>query len=635
MPSQFTWIAFLAPIFSLVCWPVVRSKRTFISLIPTAVLLGYFLWQAFNLPALEPVKAINFMHQNQQFEWTLQLVLSTLPLFLAALSCFISLLIQLFSFRYLDKDQPFGYYFFLINLFTAAMSWLFLAGNLFTLMMGWELVGICSYLLVQFWYQSERPVQAGFRVVMINKLGDISLLCGLGLLFSFGLGGMIFNRLQVPEGADVFFQSTTGTILCLFLVTAALVKSAQFPFNLWLKEAMEGPTSVSALLHSATMVVAGLWLLVQLSPMFGENVRHFLLIFGCISLIVSSIAAAFSSHFKFILAFSTLSQLALLTLAIGLGKTDEASVHIITHAFFKSSLFLTCGLVMHWAHHLGFHGVESQYLPTLKGYLRHKAWIRFPFILSAAALAGVPLSSGYISKEALVPDVFHAGTDFWLWMAYVSMQIGILATAFYSFRLVWWLCLVDEDQPVVKEKIGLIFGIPIVLLSLGAGFWLVGPNPFSSDGWLLPWLEMVGHTVHFDIGFMVLGGLAGWFSIRKGKWELASKPSWLSFTFIQLKPQVLAFSALWKLLLRFSTMATTAEQRLIERPIDLVSKGTVVGGHFFAFADRKVVDGAVMMLASLARWIGAGLWHNSRNHPQYVVYFVVVVLGLISWLLLF
>lgn len=635
MPSQFTWIAFLAPLLSLVDWPVVRTKRTFLSLIPTALLLGYFLWQSFNLPALEPVKSIFWLHQNQQFDWALKLVLSPLPLSLAVLSCFISLLIQLFSFRYLDKSQPFGYYFFLMNLFTAAMSWLFLAGNLFTLMMGWELVGVCSYLLVQFWYQSDRPVQAGFRVLMINKLGDIALLCGLGLLFSFGLGGMVFNQLQVPDGANVFFNSPTGIVLCLFLVVAALVKSAQFPFNLWLKEAMEGPTSVSALLHSATMVVAGLWLLIQLSPMFGETVQHILIAVGCISLVVSSIAAVFSNHFKIILAFSTLAQLALLTISIGLGKTSEASVHILTHAFFKASLFLTCGLVMHWAQHQDLLGMNGQFLPNLKGYLRRNPWIRYSFILSAAALAGFPFTSGFISKEALLPDVFHGTTDPWLWIAYASMQIGIMATAFYSFRLVWWLCFLHEDQPVAKEKIGLVFGIPIVLLSLGAGFWVVGPNPFSSNGWLLSWLAMNGNTVHLDFGFVVLGGLAGWFSIRKGSWEITWKPTWLDFSFIQLKPQIAGFQALWKLLLRFSTLATSAEQKLIERPIDLASKVTVIGGHFFAFADRKVVDGAVMTLASLARWIGTGLWYNSRNQPQYVVYFVVVALGLIAWLLLF
>ena len=614
---------FLLPCFNLLAWLILRISKTVFFLLPGLVLFG-------GCVLLLADNQVNGFWQLPTFlpGFDIVLQLDGLRLWLSVVSTGIAFLTHAYSFHYLSGKQHFGYYSTLFSIFTAAMVWFFLAGNLFTLILGWEVVGICSYLLVQFWFESPMPVQAGLKVALINKLGDVALVAGAGLLVSFGFQGVVGDQIVFIPGSEVFFSSKTGTVLCLFLALAAFVKSAQFPFNLWLREAMQGPTSVSALLHSATMVVAGVWLLFQLSPAFSVPVLVVLVVVGSITLIVSNIAALFSNHFKVMLAFSTMAQLGLMVVCIGLQNEKAAVLHITTHAFFKASLFLACGLVIRLAHFAGLHGTEEQYFPNLKGYLRNQTWVRFAFLFSAAALAGWPLTSGFISKEAMVPDVFSCQVSPLYWFGFVVIQISICLTAIYVTRMCMWLCF-GEVQQAPPSSPTPWFSIPIVLLAFGSGFWLIGLNPFSTQGWLLRFWGFEGRLLHPDVAMLLLGTWLGWRSLKNGEWHFSLRFKALQDQLVSLSAQNSAYGFMWKQLVAVSKMAVSLERNALNRPLNIGAKGMVVVGYFSAFVDKNFVDGFVSAAAGASRAIGHFFWEESGNKPQYAVFFVGLFLALL------
>jgi NADH-quinone oxidoreductase subunit L len=567
------------------------------------------------------------------FSADLVLNLNSRVLFLAILNSFITFLIQVYSFSYLAKNENFGLYNTLISMFSAAMVWLFLAGNLFTLLLGWEWVGLVSYLLVQFWNVKERAIQAGLRVLLINKLGDIALISGLGLMVSFGLGPVLFQETVFPTGSEIFFHSKTGNVVCLFLVLAALVKSAQFPFNIWLKEAMEGPTAVSALLHSATMVVAGVWLLIQLSPILSDDVLWFLVVTGGFTMLMANWMAITSSHLKNVMAFSTMAQLGLMTLAIGLGKFDGALLHLVSHAFFKSSLFLVCGILMIQLSKAGFSGMETQYLANLKGILKNRPILKIPFLFSLAALSGWPLTAGFISKESIMPHVFSGTANFKDVFGFIILQLGILGTALYVTRIAIVICFKSVEKNEFSHKVSNLLSIPVLVLSFGAGFWLFGYNPFSNAGWLSNLLGTESHFVMPDFFALALGTFLGYRLSKSTDWSEIPVSKGLIGLFLELKPQVLLLQSGWKYLLQFGRFVSKVDQKVIDRTLDGGSKVVVIGGHFTNFADRKLIDGLISGFVLFIKFIGENLWEQTRKATQSVTFFIIFVLFLIIYFL--
>ena len=610
------------PLLGPLLWILLKGKRSWIFPVPTLLLLGCLMQMAFQITSPE-VWEIPMGLAGHLATVAISLKADPVTLSFAALTAFISVLIQLYSFSYLSGKQHFGFYFATLSIFTGAMCWLLLANNLFTIFLGWEVVGICSYLLVQFWFESERPLQAALRVILVNKLGDLALISFLGLLVSYGLENFVFQSLSVPQGSEVFFMSDTGTVITVFLLLAACIKSAQFPFSVWLREAMEGPTSVSALLHSATMVIAGVWVLALLSPLLGTGAQTILIVLGSITLLIGNISAVFANHFKPVLAFSTIGQLGLLMVALGLKNPEGAQLHIFTHAFFKSALFLLCGWVIHLAHVPGYHGTDAQYLPNLRAYLKQNPLLRLATLVCLASLAGVPLTAGFISKEALVPDVWNTNPTGLIWWAWVSIQVGIGLTSFYCIRLGIWLCF-GSNPEIGHQKTPSLIWFPVVILAIASGFWLLGPNPLSSQGWLNTWWHRSGNMVHADVVMLLAGSILGWLSLRKNIWFLMP-PNVVQQSLVNTTLQIKTIQISWLALEKISKQAIRFESQILDRGLDISSKLVVVAGHCIAFADRKILDELILLVAGIVRWLGSFLWSQSRSRPQAAMYFIGIL----------
>jgi NADH-quinone oxidoreductase subunit L len=621
-------VLLLTLVIPLGVWIKSPGKANALAIFPSflSTVLWFYLLISKDFNLFEPT--ISFLYSKNAFDFLIHFSLNSRTVLLVGMSSFIALLIQLYSLAYLDKNENHGLFHFLISLFGLAMNGLFLAGNLFSLFIFWELVGLFSYLLVQFWYQKEKAIQAGIKVFLINKMGDIALLSGLGLLLSFGLGSLVVSQSHIPDGAEIFFHSRIGSLLVSFFVLSALVKSAQFPFGIWLKEAMQGPTSVSALLHSATMVVAGLWLLIQLSPALGLEVQWILMLFGGITFLLFNLLAIFSNHLKNTLAFSTLAQLGMMTLAIGTGKMDGALLHLVAHAFFKAGLFLVCGWLMHQAAEMGEKDENQQYIPNLQGLLSQTPLLKWSFLLCLASLAGWPLTSGFISKESLFPHFSYENADWAELVGFLVFQIGIFMTAFYTFRMGVFLAFSSPNQYNFKPHSTILFGFPIAILALFSGFWIFGLNPFSSQGWLAECLGISGQNLFPDVFMLLLGSLFAWNFARKKTWPILSGSKILQSQGLELKFLQSGISGCWKMLMAVSKGLALAEKNVLDYPLNLGSKIFVVGGYFVAFADRFLLDGLINLLAKFTQNAGSFFWVQAKRNPQYTVFFVSLVLAI-------
>lgn len=624
-PLSVFWL-FLLPVFNIGLWMLFPQKRQVWGVLPAVFLFGFWLYLL--LFSQEP----GFSFQEKWiFSDDFRLGLSFLPdsrrIFLAWLSSFLTLLIQVYSLAWLPKSSRWGLYQLLLTTFCLAMNGLFMAGNLFTLLIFWELVGLTSYLLVQFWFEKNNPARAGLRVFLVNKLGDLALISGIGLLVSFGMGGMVSDNLGIPGGAVRFFQSPAGSVLTGFLVLAALIKSAQFPFSIWLKEAMQGPAPVSALLHSATMVVAGVWLLVQLSPAFGPELHWILVITGGFTFLFFNGLAIFSGHLKNILAFSTMAQLGMMVMAVGSGRAEQSLLHLVGHAFFKSGLFLICGWLMLSAAAGGKENDEQQFIPNLKGYLSRQPLLKWAFLFFLFGLAGWPLSAGFISKELLLPQVSQ-GADSLQWLAYVIFQAGIGMSAFYAFRLALFLGFSDSDSPHFQSISSPLFSVPVLILAILSGFWIFGPHPFSASGWLPGILMVPAETVFPDVIMLLAGSALAWFCSERQQWRAFVLPGWWSRHWAAMQIFSLAVARSGQFLMRASGAVRQSEEKLLDKPLQWGSAVFLVGGYFTAFLDKYVVDGLINGLATLCRQAGSMLWSQARRSPQYVGFFVFVLICL-------
>lgn len=621
-------VLFLLPLAHLPLWWLLPTKRKFLHLLPGFLFLVSLIWILINPGERGDWQIPLWLGGSLGHPSSLLWVLEPHRLSMATLCCALSWLIQVYSYGYLVGQQRFALYQFLLSCFSAAMIWLFLAENLFTLLLGWEWLGLVSFLLVQFWFEKERPIQAGLRVLLINKLGDVFLLAALGMLFAFGMGHLVFADFRFPAGSEVFFQSKTGQLLGILLLLSALVKSAQFPFNIWLKEAMEGPTAVSALLHSATMVTAGVWLLLQCLPVFSPPVLISMVLVGGFTMLVAGIGAAFSGKIKETLAFSTMAQLGMLVLAIGIGKSDGVKLHLFSHAFFKSALFLMAGILMQISAAQSVEKEKQGEISLLKGYFQSKNLLKFLWIFALLALCGLPLTSGFISKDSLIPPIFNGGSDWLNILAFSFLQIGMGLTSFYSIRLMIWVAFRKSDQ-VPEITISRFMLIPVVILSLGCGFWLFGPNPLSSQGWLAHFWNLGGQWLFPDLVLTLLGSLAAYLSLRNNGQFLITRFPKISIAFSEMPLQYSWLKLAGKNSFRMAEGSLWLENRFLERPLIFISKVGVISGHLISFFDRKLVDGVFMGMAGTGKMLGAYFWRQATGKPQQTVFLVVFLLFLI------
>jgi len=384
----------------------------------------------------------------------------------------VSFLIHLYSIRYMDGDDRYPYFFADMNLFVFAMLLLVLAGNFLLLFAGWELVGLCSYLLIGFYSAKPVAAAAGLKAFVVSRIGDAGFILAI-LMLAGGLGTLDYTG--VFSGAPFVFLRDSGSalVLTLLLFCGAMGKSAQFPLHVWLPDAMEGPTPVSALIHAATMVTAGVYMVCRCHTLFemAPSVLQFVAWTGAFTAVFAGSIALAQRDLKRILAYSTVSQLGLMFMAAGVGAYSAAMFHLFTHAFFKALLFLGAGAVMH-----ALAGELDVW--RMGGLARPLRWTFWTFLAGALALAGAPLTAGFFSKDRILFSAFMAqpnGRALWLMGLIASLLTGL-----YIFRAVW---LVFAGKPRVKRvhephDAPALMRWPLAILavlSLGAGLlWLPG-----------------------------------------------------------------------------------------------------------------------------------------------------------------
>jgi len=424
----------------------------------------------------------------------------------------ISMLVHIYSIAYMKGDKRYTRYFSYLGIFTFSMLGIVLTDNLLMMYIFWELVGLSSYLLIGFWYEKKTAADAGKKAFLTNRIGDIGMFIGILILFtnyhSFSFDyiyGQIANGI-LPYGSEAWL---TAAGILIFM--GAVGKSAQFPLHVWLPDAMEGPTPVSALIHAATMVAAGVYLVARIFVMLTADAMLVIAIVGAVTSLFAATIALTQNDIKKVLAYSTVSQLGYMVMALGVGAYTFAFFHLVTHAFFKACLFLGSGSVIHGMHH-------EQDIRQMGGLKKKMPLTYYTFLIATLAISGVPLTSGFLSKDGLLAGTLAFGelTGHWL-IPIIGFTVAFM-TAFYMFRLV---ILTFHGEPRNKEKFDhahespFVMVMPLVVLSALSIFIWYTPNPISPDaGWFATeWVTtpqtVVPESSRFDFMIRESGQTAG------------------------------------------------------------------------------------------------------------------------------
>jgi len=347
----------------------------------------------------------------------------------------VSLMVHIYTIGYMSEDPGYQRFFSYISLFTFSMLMLVMSNNFMQLFFGWEAVGLVSYLLIGFWYDRPTAIYANLKAFLVNRVGDFGFLLGIGLILmafgtldyqsAFNTASDHANDMAPIPGMSVSLM----TAICILLFIGAMGKSAQFPLHVWLPDSMEGPTPISALIHAATMVTAGIFMVARMSPLFelSETALSFVMIIGAITALFMGFLGIIQNDIKRVIAYSTLSQLGYMTVALGASAYSVAIFHLMTHAFFKALLFLGAGSVIMAMHH-------DQDIRNMGGLRKYMPITWITGLIGSLALIGTPFFSGFYSKESIIEAV-HVSTIPGSGFAYFAVVAGVFVTAFYSFRM--------------------------------------------------------------------------------------------------------------------------------------------------------------------------------------------------------
>jgi NADH-quinone oxidoreductase subunit L len=472
---DYLWLIPLLPLASATLLMVAggRFSRSLVTLFgagsvglsAVCVLLAFLAWSA----NPEPVQLSLWTWMSVgSFQPGISFYLDGLTLVMMSVITGVGFLIHLYSSEFMAEDTSYRRYFAYMNLFVSAMLILVLADNLLLLYLGWEGVGVCSYLLVGFWYSDPANGAAARKAFVVTRVGDTAMALGLLLLFT-ELGTLNIQELAIAANSQWFVGEPMAVLATALLLGGAVGKSAQLPLHTWLPDAMAGPTPVSALIHAATMVTAGVYLIARTHDLFllAPATLQAVAVLGLLTLLLAAFTALNQHDIKRILAYSTISQIGYMFLALGVGAWSAGIFHLMTHAFFKALLFLAAGAVIHCLHHE--HNIYRM------GGLRTRLPVVFwSFLIGSAALAALPFTSGFYSKDLILLQAWQQpGIGPWLW---AGGLLGALLTAVYSFRLVF-IVFYGDAQTEPDRQPGLRMSLPLGLLCLLSliGGWLTLP----------------------------------------------------------------------------------------------------------------------------------------------------------------
>ncbi|HLL97019.1 MAG TPA: NADH-quinone oxidoreductase subunit L [Spirosoma sp.] len=590
---------------------------------------------AINLPA-NPVMFQTDWATFSNVSFGISFRLDVLTVLMLVLVHFVALLVQIYSIAYLHEEpephQPtsdnrqHARYFSYLQLFIGAMLGIVLAGNLLVLYAFWELVGLASYLLIGFY--AERPAASGAaqKAFLMNRVGDMGFLIGIFLTYYH------FNTLDLAALTDTGFAGNAPTAIGLCLFMGCVGKSAQFPLLTWLPDAMEGPTPVSALLHAATMVAAGIFLLARIHPLLSPDALAVITLVGTITTLWGGYSAVFQTDIKKVLAFSTVSQLGLMVAGMGTDNVGGAMFHLLTHAFFKAGLFLSAGAVIH--------AVHTQDMRQMGGLRRALPTTFLAYSLCTAALVGLPFFSGFLSKEAILGGAFAWSAGQSSQMAHVIPLLLLASsglTALYMARQ-WRLIFFGEhrsDTLAQAHEPNWLMRGPVVVLALLSLFIWFSLNPFDPhQGWffhLISTLESPADVAPVwmapaSVGLSLLGG---WIGFRMH--EPAQSRSYvrlsLDYGFLDLIYNHLFI----KPTLKIATLLQRNDQRIVDGAVNGTGVSMVVLAHLANGFDRFGIDGLVNGTAWVAGRLGQLTRSMQNGKVQSYITLAVVGLLLMLW----
>jgi NADH-quinone oxidoreductase subunit L len=531
-------------------------------------------------------------------------------------------LIHLFSIGYMSHDPGVTKYFSYLNLFVFNMLILVLGDSLPLMFVGWEGVGLCSYLLIGFWFSDRAKAEAGMKAFVVNRIGDAAFLLGMFILFfHFGSLDMQTLNAMVKEGPSAFVGlNNPVTIGTLLLFIGATGKSAQIPLYVWLPDAMAGPTPVSALIHAATMVTAGVYLIVRLNPLFAAAplTLDVVTIVGLSTALMAATIGLCQWDIKKILAYSTVSQLGFMFIACGVGAFGAAMFHLVTHAFFKALMFLGSGSVIHGMH-------EEQDIRKMGGLKKYMPWTHLTFVLGWLAILGIPPFSGFFSKDEILWSALAGPRgQTWIWMIVV---VSALVTAFYMTRLMavcfWGTSRVSKD--VHPHESGIVMLLPLFILGILSvvGGWVGIPHVI---GELLPWHPQ-NHWSHWLSALVPEPKFAAEkvsieLPVMVGTLSLVIVSAGLAFYFYKIKTEIpgkiaSAIQPLYHLVSN-KYFVDEAYQRSVVNPIVQFSKNA------WYFFDVQFIDKITYWVSDLVRNVStlASRMQNG-NLQRYAFYFAI------------
>ena len=572
---------------------------------------------------------------------------------------FVSLMVHIYTIGYMKDDEGYNRFFAYISLFTFSMLMLVMSNNLLQLFFGWEAVGLVSYLLIGFWYTRPTAIVANLKAFMVNRVGDFGFVLGIGLLLAFA-GSMNYAEIFAKKGelAQMLFPGTDWmllTVACICLFIGAMGKSAQFPLHVWLPDSMEGPTPISALIHAATMVTAGIFMVARMSPLFelSDTALSFVLIIGSITALFMGFLGMIQNDIKRVVAYSTLSQLGYMTVALGVSAYSISVFHLMTHAFFKALLFLAAGSVIIGMHH-------DQDMRNMGGLRKYMPITWLTTLIGSLALIGTPFFSGFYSKDSIIEAVHQSnltGAGF----ANFALSAGVFVTAFYSFRLYFMVFHgkerfgahaphehADESEEDAGDghHHGLAPGqkphespwvvtVPLILLAIPSamiGYVTIAPmlfGDFFKDAIFVssahPAMAVLAEEFHGPLA-MALHGLTAL------PFWLALAGVALAYYFYMVNPRVPAM-----LKEKFSGIFTLLDNKYyMDKINEVVFAGGArwLGTGLWKAGDRGLIDGLIVNgSAKLVGWF-AGLIRLAQSGFIYH-YAFVMILGVLGFLIYF
>ncbi|MEQ9298188.1 MAG: NADH-quinone oxidoreductase subunit L [Cyclobacteriaceae bacterium] len=669
-------ILLLAPLASAVLTLLLRNRKGALWLSVGGVIISFVsAVLLFNSPESSAIH-FTWLSIGEGRTLTFGFSFDWLSRIIAALVTFVSLLVHVYSVGYMRHDTGINRYFAFLGLFTFSMLGIVLSQSLLMVFFFWELVGFTSYLLIGFWYQKASANQAAKKAFIVNRIGDLGFLAGIALLWGW-LGTMnldelqsIFAVAQYDNGywllgiTELSNLALIGTALALFC--GVIGKSAQFPLQVWLPDAMEGPTPVSALIHAATMVAAGVFLLARIFFIFPVEALTVVAIIGAITALIGAIAALTQTDIKKVLAFSTISQLGYMVLAMGVGAWFAALFHMITHAFFKAALFLSSGSVIHsmheWEEKSGQH-IDPQDMRYMGGLRKQMPVTFYSYLIAMLSLAGLPFFSGFLSKDAIIVEAWAwasnlsgAGISVFHLIPIIALLTAFL-TAFYMGRQLFLVFFGKRRLPISEVKPIEVEGWmkwPTAILSLLSLGFFYSLNPLDGEAtWLNDLLKapaslvsstttMDTHSLHLIMAavtvFLAVAGIAVAYKKYTDKTPTAADQ--LSpigkFSYHQLYFNRAYHSAFVQPFTKLSSFIARFDHAIIDGLVNLLGVMGVVLSQLLGWIDRYIVDGIVNSSA----WLSGRFGQVTRgiqggNAQSYLLWGVVGILLMMVWVFQF